>query len=138
MTALTDFLFPAPAQRNVRSIVGWWEKRRVPHNLAVGAAGLSSVARIVIAKLIAPGGPGLILVPWQPIVVFGIGANVFYALGSVIESLALKIWGHQLFPIGPGLYRIGLTFSLGLALLPGMVFTLSMILRITLVVFGVL
>ena len=43
-----------------------------------------------------------------------------------------------MFPIGPGLYRMGLTFSVGLALLPGMVFTLSMILRITLAIFGVI
>ena len=138
MTALTEFLFPAPAQRNVLSILGWWEKRRVPYNLAVGAAGLASVAWIAVAELITPGGPRLVLVPWQPIVLFGIGANVFYTLGSVIESLALKVWGHGLFPIGPGLYRMGLTFSVGLALLPGMVFTLSMIVRITLAIFGVI
>ena len=138
MTALTEFLFPTPAQRNVGSIVTWWEKRRVPYNLAVGAAGLASVAWIAIAELIAPGGPGLILVPWQPIVLFAVGANVFYTLGSVIESIAHKVWGREILPIGPGLYRMGLTFSVGLALLPGLIFTVSMIIRIILAIVGVI
>lgn len=136
MTALTEFLFCMPAQRNVGSIVRWWEKRRAPYNLMVGVAGLASVVWIAIAELIAPGGPGLILVPWQPIVLFGVGANVFYTLGSIIESIAHKIWGRELLPIGPGLYRMGLTFSLGLALLPGMLFTVSMIVRVVLSMFG--
>ena len=138
MTALTEFLFPMPAQRNVGSIVRWWEKRRAPYNLMVGVAGLASVVWMPIAEFIAPGGPGLILVPWQPIVVFGVGANVFYTLGSIIESIAHKTWGNELLPIGPGLYRMGLTFSLGLALLPGMLFTVSMIVRVILAIVGVI
>ena len=138
LSSLTEFLFPTPAQRNVGAIVTWWEKRRVPYNLMVGAAGLASVAWIGVAEFLAPGGAGFILVPWQPIVLFGVGANVFYTLGSVFESIALKIWGREVLPIGPGLYRMGLTFSVGLALLPGMIFTVSMIIRIILAIVGVI
>lgn len=138
MTALTEFLFPTPAQRNVASIVTWWEKRRLPYNLMVGAAGLASALWIPIAELLAPGGAGFIFVPWQPIVLFAVGANVFYTLGSVVESVVHKVWGNELLPIGPGLYRMGLTFSVGLALLPGMLFTISLIVRVILAVVGVI
>ncbi len=43
MTALSEFLFPAPAKRTAGAILGWWEKRRLSYNAAVGSAGLVSV-----------------------------------------------------------------------------------------------
>ena len=134
MSSLAEFLFPAPAQRSARSILVWWEHRRLTYNLAVGAAGLASVAWIGLLESLIPGGPGFVLAPWQPIVLFGISANLCYTFGSLIESIALKIWGYGLLPIGPGLYRMGLTFSLGLALLPGLVTTLSLPIRLLLAV----
>lgn len=136
MSSLAEFLFPAPAQRSARSILIWWERRRLTYNLAVGAAGLASVAWIVLAEFLIPGSPGFILAPWQPIVLFGIGANLCYTFGSVLELIAFKIWGYGLLPIGPGLYRMGLTFSLGLALLPGLVMTISLPIRVLLAIEG--
>ena len=94
--------------------------------------------QLAVAEFLAPGGAGFVLVPWQPIVLFGVLANVCYTLGPVIESTVHKIWGNQLLPIGPGLYRMGLTFSVGLALLPGMIFTISLIIRVILAVVGVI
>jgi hypothetical protein len=119
MTQLTEFLFPAPAERRAGAIVSWWERRRLAYNLWVGAAGTFTVAAGFVLSVLPPGGPGLpTLDIWRPIVVFGVLANVFYTAGPMVEILAHKIFGRQLLPVGPALYRIGLTFSVGLALFP--------------------
>ncbi len=138
MGALTEFLFPAPARRSAKSIVGWWERRRLPYNLAVGAAGIASIAWIYVAETFAPGGgfPGPL--PWQPLVAFGVLANFCYLLGPATEILIEKLGRGQILPTGPTLYRMGLTFSVGLALLPGLIMTISLAVRVVLAVVGVI
>jgi hypothetical protein len=118
MTSLANFLFPAPAERSVGAIFRWWERRRLPYNLIVGSAGLITVAVADVAFLFLDPSEGL--VPWQAVVAFGVAANVCYLLGPAVEILAYKLWGRSLLPIGPALYRMGLTFSVGLALLPAL------------------
>lgn len=116
MTALTEFLYPAPAERRATKIIAWWERRRLAYNLAVGAAGALSLAVVSVVGSLVSG--ALTAPPWQPIVAFGVLANVCYLLGPFVEIVAMKLWGRALLPVGPGLYRIGLTFSVGLALFP--------------------
>jgi len=118
--SLGEFLFPEPAPRSVGKILLWWERRRLFYNVAVGVAGLATLG--VFTTMATIGTRGL-FVPWQPAVAFGVLANVCYTLGGAIEIAALKIWGRSMLPIGPALYRMGLTFSVGLALLPGLVAT---------------
>ena len=118
MTSLTEFLFPAPARRSFPSILGWWERRRLAYNAFVGGAGVVSVVGVALLSLIHPYQTGILIIPWQPIVAFGLGANLFYSLGSLAEWAVHRIWGREILPVGPGLYRIGLTFSVGLALFP--------------------
>ena len=73
----------------------------------------------LVLSVIPPGGMGLPpLEIWRPIVIFGLLANVFYTAGPVVEILAHKLFGRQVLPVGPALYRMGLTFSVGLALFP--------------------
>lgn len=132
MTQLVEFLFPAPAARRTGAIWAWWERRRLAYNVWVGAAGTLTVAACSVLALLPPGAPGLpsldLILP--PIVIFGVLANVFYTCGALVESLADKLWGHQLLPVGPALYRIGLTFSVGLALFPALIMLVGWILRI--------
>ena len=117
MTALTEFLFPAPAERRPRAIVKWWEGRRLHFNLFVGGAGVISLGVLHFLIWLPPSarapGPPLI-----GVVVFGVLANVCYSLGPLLEIVMHKLWGRHILPIGPTLYRMGLTFSLGLTLLP--------------------
>lgn len=134
--ALTEFLFPAPAPRNVRSILAWWEKRRLPYNLAVGTCGAASVTWIFVGEFVITGGRVIAIAPWQGILLFGVLANVCYTLGPTVEILLDKLWGRDVLPVGPALYRMGLTFSVGLALLPGMFMSVSMIMRTMLRVMG--
>ena len=65
MTALTEFLFPAPARRTVGGIVRWWESRRLANNLFVGGAGLLSLGAMKLIMLLPPGFPGA-RIEWLP------------------------------------------------------------------------
>ena len=134
MSALTEFLFPAPAKRTAGAIFGWWEKRRLPYNLIVGGAGLASVTWMWVAEAILRS--GFVSFPWQPIVIVGVLANICYTLGPITETFIEKLWGRDVLPAGPVLYRMGLTFSVGLALLPGMIMTFSFIVRTLIAIFG--
>lgn len=132
MTQLTEFLFPAPAERRPGAIFAWWEKRRLAYNVWVGSAGLVSVAGGLVLSLLPPfSGGGLSLgFLIQPIVVFGVLANVFYTSGAVVEILAHKLFGRELLPVGPALYRMGLTFSVGLALFPLLIMVISWVVMV--------
>jgi hypothetical protein len=114
--AIVELLFPLPAsRRTTMGILTWWESRRLAYNIAVGSAGLISLAAIWVLQ---PLGLPHQSIPWQPIVAFGILANVCYTAGSVAEILAHKLWKDDVLPLGPTLFRHGLIFSAGLALLP--------------------
>lgn len=134
--SLVDFLYPTPAKRDPMSILGWWEKRRLPYNLIVGGSGALATLAFFVFAAIPPMGavPGIqILIP---IGVFGVMANVCYTLGSLVEILTVKIWGREVLPVGPALYRIGLTFSVGLALLPALLILIIWVARIVFTVLG--
>lgn len=135
MSALTEFLFPAPAKRTVGGIVRWWESRRLAYNVFVGTAGLFTTATFAVLTSLPPiSDPELI--PWEGILLFGIGANVFYTLGSIVEIAVQKLWRGEVLPVGPVLYRMGLTFGVGLALFPAVIFTSIWVIRVVLMVTG--
>jgi hypothetical protein len=125
VTSITEFLFPAPASRATGAIIRWWEKRRLVYNLAVGAAGSVSFVVMSIVDSILEGDPHL--VPWPFVVLFGLGANLMYCLGPALEILIDKVWGRTVLPAGPSLYRMGLTFSVGLALFPTLIMMIAFV-----------
>ena len=57
-------------------------------------------------------------------------ANVCYLLGPAIEIALQKLWGEKLLPVGPGLFRMGLTFSVGLALFPALLISIFWVARL--------
>jgi hypothetical protein len=131
MRALTEFLFPAPARRTTGAVIGWWERRRLAYNLWVGGAGLISLGTTYLVAALPPGGVVLPF-PWLPIVIFGGMANVCYLLGPTVELLIDRLWGRAVLPTGPALFRMGLTFSVGLALFPALIMTIGWVIRIVL------
>ena len=128
MTELTEFLFPAPARRSVGGIVRWWESRRLAFNVCVGAAGLVSLGAVNLITLLSDLGP--IDGQWIGVAVFGVLANVCYLLGPTLEVAAQKLWGEKLLPVGPTLFRMGLTFSVGLALFPALLVSIFWVARV--------
>lgn len=132
MTRLTEFLFPAPARRTLPSIVRWWEGRRLAYNLAVGAAGMVTLVGVTVILAAHPFQDGPFwIIPWEPVLAFGLGANLFYSLGAMVEWAVHRLGRGTVLPVGPGLYRMGLTFSVGLALFPLM--ALGVVAAVTLI-----
>jgi hypothetical protein len=121
--ALVRFLYPAPAERRAGAILGWWEKRRLQYNLIVGASGLATLGLHTLVY----GGPEGTL---GAVVAVGVMANVAYTLGSIVEITVNKLWGRQVLPVGPVLFRQGVLFSVGLTLvLPTIILTIGVIAR---------
>lgn len=129
MTALTEFLFPAPAKRSVRAILGWWESRRLAYNAIVGGAGLVSLG-IMNGLASLPPDPYGAVFPVVGIVVVGVLANLCYLLGATVEIGVEKLSKGEVLPTGPVLYRMGLTFSTGLVLLPSLIMGFDWVFRV--------
>ena len=136
MSAITEFLYPTPAKRTVGGIVKWWEKRRLAYNVAVGSAGLVSLATSFVLLALPPNGVLITSLEWLPgVAVFGVMANICYFFGPTVEVLVEKTWGRQVLPTGPALYRAGLTFSVGLALFPALISTFFWVARVVFSIF---
>ena len=117
MTALARLLFPAPAlRRSPAVILAWWESRRLTYNAIVGGTGLLTLAVLQVLSWLPPHLP--LPVPWPLVVAYGVCANVCYTFGYLFESLLARIWGDDVAPVGPTLFRHGLVFSVGLTLFP--------------------
>ena len=120
---LSHLLCPRAAARSAGAIVKWWEKRRLSYNLIVGGgAGLSVVIGSLL-WLLPPNDLPLEIIPLEGYLGFLFLINLSYSVGPATEFLAHKLWGTHVRPVGPTLFRMGLTFSLGLTLvLPLIVF----------------
>lgn len=132
MSGLTEFLYPVPAKRSVGGIVKWWEKRRLAYNVIVGTSGVISLTSVLAIGALPPGGTFSAVFPdiLVPVAVVGALANLCYLLGPTIETVVEKIWGEQVLPVGPVLYRMGLTFSVGLMFLPTLIMSVLWVGRV--------
>lgn len=128
---LVRFLYPAPARRTVGGIFKWWEKRRLAYNLIVGAGGAVALAGAAVTSRFI-GFPLSLGELWDPVIPVAIWANLCYTLGPLTESLLHRIWGHQVRPVGPHLFRAGLILSVGVtfvipAIAMGVFFVVSIV-----------
>lgn len=122
MSVLTRTLFPLPdCRRTPFSLLTWWESRRLTYNLVVGGAGLLTLGTVAIVGLLPPA-PPIPGVPWVRLlggaVVYGVAANLCYSLGWLVELAMRALWGEEAPFAGPALFRQGLSFAVGLTLLP--------------------
>ena len=108
--------------------IAWWEKRRLPFNLVVLAAGLVSglVIELVGGRLVKPGEDveeplGMIL----GIVAYAVAANLCYSLGWITELLWSGGDTSRTEPLRPKIFRLGLIASIALTLLPGILIPLA-------------
>ena len=118
---LQKVLFEPTLLRSPLRVVHWWESRRLFYNLVVGTAGIASVATLTVVDSLFRG--HFSPVPWQPIVIYGVLANLCYTSGWMIENLAERWLKRPVYGLGPALFRYGLAFSVGLTLLPAGVMT---------------
>ena len=105
--------------------IAWWEARRIPYNLLVGATGLVSSAMCLITGILCEnflGDP--IGIPDPPVfallvvAVYGIMANLCYTGGWVAELLVQKIWPAKGNDFGRISFFLGLGFSILLTVTP--------------------
>lgn len=136
ITSITDFLFATPARRSTVAIIAWWERRRLAYNAWVGAAGIVSLVTVSTANVLV-GGAAHVREALLLAAAFGAMANVCYFLGPATELLLEKLWGRRLLPTGPTLFRMGLTFSVGLALFPALLAVMMTVARVVLGILGV-
>ena len=130
MTALTRILFPLPDYlRTPWSLLGWWESRRLTYNLFVGGAGVVSLAVMALVSSLPPRAPGLGFV-WWGVLIYGVAANVGYTMGWLAEVGMRVLWGEEAPLAGPALFRQGLSFAVGLTLLPVPLALFSWVIRL--------
>jgi hypothetical protein len=108
-----------PEPRSLRGIIGWWELRRIPYNIIVGSVGLCSLILFFVfithCDVLQPGEDAeepiaIILAPFL--------INICYTGGWVVEIVSRLILRERIERLGPLLLKLGLGFSLLVALLP--------------------
>jgi hypothetical protein len=118
MSALTRVLFPLPDYRRTPlTLLRWWESRRLTYNLVVGGAGVVTLGVLGLVRLLPPRVPGPMFL-WRGVIVYAVLANLGYCLGWVTEMAMRALWGEEAPLAGPALFRQGLSFAVGLTLLP--------------------
>ncbi len=85
------------------------------YNLAVGAAGMTSIIAVYMADLLTGHRASI---PWVGMLVFGILANLCYCLGPLVDTIVMRTWGRDYSEVGPTIFRYGFVFAVGLSLLP--------------------
>jgi hypothetical protein len=130
MSALTRILFPLPDYRRTPlTLLRWWESRRLTYNVAVGGAGLVTLGFLVLFSILPPGLPAPVFV-WRGVVVYACLANLGYCLGWGAEMTMRALWKERAPDAGPALFRQGLSFAVGLTLLPIPLMALSWLARL--------
>jgi hypothetical protein len=105
--------------------VGWWEVRRVPYNIVVGAVGLVSVGVMLgVAFTCERHGGAAIGLPGSPlfaiagVLTYGIVANLCYTGGWIAELLVARLWRADTSQFGPIAFALGTGFSVFVTLMP--------------------
>ena len=120
MRRFAAWLFANPdGARSPWRVVAWWELRRIPFNMIIGAYGALCLAiffwAITTSGHLQPGEDAV-----EPIVLLAapFGINVLYTLGWLVEVPA-RIFIPGLSPgFGPLLLKLGLWLGLSLITLP--------------------
>ena len=134
---LIRFLYPAPARRTAGGIFKWWESRRLAYNVIVGAGGaLTMSIATVISQLV--GQPMAVSELMAPVIPIAIMANICYTLGPLTEWGLHRLWGREVQPVGPHLFRAGLILSAGATfLLPTLLMGFALVLWLVRGIFGI-
>jgi hypothetical protein len=121
-------LLRPPAPLTPCQVIGWWEMRRIPYNLIVGATGLATsfvmlTMAIICDRLIGVpiGMPDPPIVAVLGVIVYAIMANVCYTGGWVVELFLAHVVGVRPARFAEIAFGLGLMGSVALTLLPAVV-----------------
>jgi hypothetical protein len=114
-------------------VIGWWEARRIPFNLAVGGAGVCSLAAMAGTVVAARAleiplhlHEWVLLMVAIEVVVYGIAANLCYTGGWLVELLVRRAWPEHAEHFGELTFTLGFVFSILVTLLPAPLFVLRL------------
>jgi hypothetical protein len=106
-------------------VIAWWESRRIPYNLIVGASGIASAIVMLMTGFVtehivgeATGTPGSPFFAMVAVIVYGIMANICFTGGWVLELLSRRIWGTRAEAFGEIAFTWGTLGSVLLTLVP--------------------
>ena len=119
-------LFRRPSTTlNPWQVVVWWELRRIPYNMIVGATGLFTGAIMITGALICErvvgepiGMPDPPIVAVIGVIVYGIMANLCFTGGWLVELFIAQAWGLRPARFGSIAFGLGLLGSVVITLLP--------------------
>jgi hypothetical protein len=133
----SQFFYRNPSDSGSWRTIAWWEIRRIPYNLVVGATGIASGAICLITGALceyfvgdAIGIPNPPIVALFAVVAYGVMANVCYTGGWVAELVVQKIWPGKGDDFGRISFFLGLVFSILLTLVPGILIAIIGALRL--------
>jgi hypothetical protein len=116
---IASFVEAPDATEDWRGVISWWERRRIPYNLLMGAAGLLSFPAFLWA--ISTSGhlrPGEDAVEPMAILVGPIAVNAAYTLGWLVEVPARFVSRNLTPRFGPTLLKVGVGLSITGVTLP--------------------
>jgi hypothetical protein len=132
-------LFQRPEHLKTTSqIILWWEFRRVPFNLIVGATGILTCALLLGEETLAEKKFGNVIEAGSPIFAvlgifaYGIMANICYTGGWISELVAKYLWKEQAQNLGKITFALGIIFSVLLTLSPVVFYLLLVLLKMCL------
>jgi len=99
-------------------IIKWWELRRIPYNLIVGATGILT---LLVTVAIEPPDPPLFLIFW--VFAYGVGANICFTGGWIVEIAGRKERRGRAGAFAEKAFALGLLFSVLLTLVPAVLIT---------------
>jgi hypothetical protein len=105
--------------RTTWNVILWWELRRIPYNIVVGALGVISLATFFFfisnADALAPGEDAV-----EPIALLAAPflVNIAYTAGWVVELVYRSSTGRKDTRIGPNLFLAGTGFSILVVFFP--------------------
>ena len=106
-------------------VIAWWESRRIPYNLIVGATGIAfAIVMLLMGCLTqhfvgeaidAAGSPLFEIIA---VILYGIMANICFTGGWILELLSRRIWGARAEAFGEIAFTWGTLCSVLLTLVP--------------------
>lgn len=120
ITQAATWLFSGSPERGPWwKIVAWWELRRVPYNLIVGIVGTPCLLLFYLFVFLADElRPGEDAVEQMALFAAPFLINIAYTAGWIGELFLKVFWKQESPVIGPALFKLGLSFSLGCLVVP--------------------
>ena len=122
MKRFTEWLFMNPKELgSLWGVVAWWELRRIPFNIIVGAYGALSfvifLSAIMTSGHLQPGEDAV-----EPIALMAVPfmVNLLYTLGWLVEVPARRLVPSLSSGFGPMLLKLGLGLGLLLITMPAL------------------